>query len=207
MLLDCSAVACHDLVFTNNTIQNHFMLKSPGNGSPYFTQKVNWEMMKFGLVLHLNHFKGNITIAQNRINDVRINFNDICTYYEPLSQTASPDNAVFEMTATTAWTKLENFYSIYFDKKTQYLIPMQNSIHQVISLIVIDNFKEDQWVNITGNQFNRNIVGNSLISISQAVNTVQNSSYERSQGEVIIKNNIFNESAAYIGTNAITITK
>ena len=111
------------------------------------------------------------------------------------------------MTATTAWTKLENFYSIYFDKKTQYLIPMQNSIHQVISLIVVDNFKDGEWVNITDNQFNRNIVGNSLISISQAANTVRNSSNSRSQGEVIIKNNIFNESAAYIGTNAITITK
>jgi len=36
---------------------------------------------------------------------------------------------------------------------------------------------------------------------------VRNSSYNITQGEVIIKNNIFNESAAYIGTNAITITK
>lgn len=44
LLLDCSAagVVCHDLIFTNNTIQNHFMLKSPGDGSAYFQQKVNW---------------------------------------------------------------------------------------------------------------------------------------------------------------------
>jgi hypothetical protein len=94
-------------------------------------------MLKFGLVLHLNHFKGNLTIAKNQINDVRINFNDICTYYEPLT-TAEYDRAraakgptapaatkldlknytSFEMTATTAWTKLENFYRIHFNQET-----------------------------------------------------------------------------------------
>ena len=95
-------------------------------------------MLKFGLVLHLNHFKGNLTIAKNQISDVRINFNDICTYYEPLT-TAEYDKAraakdpattpaatkldlknktSFEMTATTAWTELENFYRIHFNPET-----------------------------------------------------------------------------------------
>jgi hypothetical protein len=46
----------------------------------FFSQKVNWQMNKLGLAIHLKNFEGNVELYDNVFNDTRLNFDDFCEY-------------------------------------------------------------------------------------------------------------------------------
>ena len=69
---------------------------------------------------------------------------------------------------------------------------------------MIDNLKEDKSVRLLNNEFEGNIVTNSLISISQS-NVLKYD--ENTPGSIIVEGNTFKASGSYYGTNALLITK
>ena len=69
---------------------------------------------------------------------------------------------------------------------------------------MIDNLKEDKSVRLLNNEFEGNILTNSLISISQS-NVLKYD--ENTPGSIIVGGNTFTASGSYYGTNALLITK
>ena len=197
MQLNCTManVTCWKFVFTNNTIKNHFMMKTVN--STFFPHRVNWQMEKFGMIIQIHNFKGDIEIKGNTILDTRQNFNDFCLYYENLR---TKDGFYFEMSPSVNWISLKDRKVLRLNQKTKYLIPMQNSVYQLSSLITIDNISEKKNVDISHNTFKGNIVSNALVSITQKETAT-------GSGQVQINNNSFSDSSSYMGTNAILVTK
>jgi len=83
-------------------------------------------MQKFGLVVHLTNFRGHANVIGNTISNIKLNFKDVCLYYENPS---TKDGYTFDMMPLTPWISVDNFYSPNMDKETQFLIPMQHNAH------------------------------------------------------------------------------
>jgi len=111
-------VACFDFKFVNNSVTGLNLFKR--DPETFFDKHVNWQMQKFGLMIHLTNFKGGVTISDNQVNDVMLNFNDTCLYYENES---TIDGRTFNMMPMTPWLAIDDFYTPNMDKETQLLIP------------------------------------------------------------------------------------
>ena len=159
-------------------------------------------MQKFGLAIHLRNFKGNAEIHGNEFTNNHLNFNSICLQYE---NNSTQDGLTFDMAPATSWMAIDHFYSPNLDRTTQYLVPQQHHAHQLHSLIVFDNFATNRTLEISNNTFTRNLLVNSLISVSSPVGASNSSA--QSQGQITIRYNNFTSSGSYIGTNLILITK
>ena len=106
----------------------------------------------------------------NLFKNTRLNFNDFCSYYQDQADAAS-----FSMSQTTParglayfWTSPTTFADPNKNPRYKDLVPNQNDAYQLHSLIVIDNLKASESVQLLNNVFEGNIVTNGLISITQA---------------------------------------
>ena len=66
--LDCSKIECFRFRFLNNKVDNLNLFKR--KAETFFDKHVNWQMKKFGLVIHITNFKGNVDISGNTITNI-----------------------------------------------------------------------------------------------------------------------------------------
>ena len=116
--------ACYQIVFNNNTING--LNKYKNTPQNYFTEKVNWQMQRFGLAIHLNQFDGNLELLNNSFTDTLMNFNDVCIYQEnPVDKTYYQISQESQYSASEGgfWTTIEAFYMVNQAKRHKYYIP------------------------------------------------------------------------------------
>lgn len=124
-------------------------------------------MSKFGLVIHLKNFKGDVQIEQNTVRNVMYNFDDVCALYD---QQQTEVGQAYKTVIAKDWLSNSNFYAPNKDSQTLLLIPRQNDSLQLSSLIVIDNLHPSRSISIKGNRFSDAQMTNGLISVSQKTN-------------------------------------
>ena len=117
-------------------------------------------MQKFGIVFHVKDFPGNITFINNTMTGTVQQYNDICTNW---AIDGNLVDGMFNTAPTTEWTSMPAFYNGTAGEHSKYLVPEQNAAYQVHSMVLIENLRQGNWVNISNNVLDATITSNALI--------------------------------------------